>query len=792
MDEREGTGLDITNQEPDHRQDRHPEGSAPAGPAKVRRIKKLEIESLRKAGRARMDDMRNSEAGGNAAGRNARSSGNEDIQSARLSEADNIRDTRMTGNDGLRSGRTSGNYVSQSGRVSGSRGIKGGKIPGNNVSRSSGVSRADVQGRRAAGRDGVQGRRGVNGSRTENVRKAEASGMDSDREAKAMSAPGRRRPDGRGMRRSSRARRRRRNLIFRIAAMTVLVILIAGGTIFWRKYGPSKEEADLKEYYGLENENDLAVIINNEVIRDEEGAPVGKLIDGQPYVEYSIVRHYINERFYWDPNESIMLYTLPTGNISVAVGSKEYTELNEKKSENYVILKTEGRTAYIALPFIQQYTGMDFSVYEKPDRAAITCKWGEIQTADLKKNTEVRYQGGVKSPILTEVKKSDKVTILEDEGDWKKVATVDGFIGYVKTNTLRKPVSETTSGDFIEPEYTNISVNHTINMAWHNIENPDANSYMLETLADTKGLTTVAPTWFSISDTDGNLQSIASSEYVNYAHQINLDVWGVLRDFHGGINSYDETYQVLSYTSKRESLINQVIAEAIRSGIDGINLDFELISTECGEHYIQFVRELSVKCRQNGLVLSVDNYVPQPYNEHRDLKEQGIVADYVMIMGYDEYTEGSYESGSVSSYGYVKEGIENALELVPNEKLVVGIPFYTRLWQETEKTAEQIAEEQGTDAALYPKSVTSTAMGMDEASQVLEQAGVQAQWDNTTRQNYAQWETEEGLYKIWLEDEASLEEKMKLIKSENLAGVAEWALGMEKDGIWDLILQYVN
>lgn len=793
MDEREGTGLDITNQEPGHKQDRQPEGGASAGPAKVRRIKKLEIESLRKAGRARMDDMRNSETGGNAAGRNTRSSGNEDIQSARASGDDNIRSTRMPGNDELRSARTSGNHVSQSGRVSRSSGIKGGRIPGNNVSQSGRVSGADgAQSRKAVGGDAVQGRRGINGSRADNLRKADAAGMDSVRGAKAMGAPGRQRPNGRGMRRSSRARRRRRNLIFRIAALIVLVIMIAGGTIFWRKYGPSKEEADLKEYYGLENENDLAVIINNEVIRDEEGAPVGKLIDGQPYVEYSIVRQYINERFYWDPNESIMLYTLPTGNISVTVGSKEYTDLNEKKSENYVILKTEGRTAYIALPFIQQYTGMDFSVYEKPDRAAITCKWGEIQTADLKKNTEVRYQGGVKSPILTEVKKSDKVTILEDEGDWKKVATVDGFIGYVKTNTLRKPVSETTSGNFIEPEYTNISVNHTINMAWHNIDNPDANSYMLETLADTKGLTTVAPTWFSISDTDGNLQSIASSEYVNYAHQINLDVWGVLRDFHGGINSYDETYQVLSYTSKRESLINQVIAEAIQSGIDGINLDFELISTECGEHYIQFVRELSVKCRQNGLVLSVDNYVPQPYNEHRDLKEQGIVADYVMIMGYDEHTEGSYESGSVSSYGYVKEGIENALELVPNEKLVVGIPFYTRLWQETEKTADQLAEEQGTEAALYPKSVTSTAMGMDEASQVLEQAGVQAQWDNTTKQNYAQWETEEVIYKIWLEDENSLEEKMKLIKSENLAGVAEWALGMEKNGIWDLILQYVN
>lgn len=269
-------------------------------------------------------------------------------------------------------------------------------------------------------------------------------------------------------------------------------------------------------------------------------------------------------------------------------------------------------------------------------------------------------------------------------------------------------------------------------------------------------------------------------------------MYGGLRDFHGGINSYDETYQVLSYTSKRENLINQVIAQALQSGIDGINLDFELVSTECGEHYIQFVRELSVKCRQNGLVFSVDNYVPQPYNEHRDLKEQGVVADYVMIMGYDEHTEGSYVAGSVSSYGYVKDGIENALKVVPSEKLVAGIPFYTRLWQETEKSAEQLAEEQGTEAAEYSKSVTSTAMGMDDASQRLEQYGVQAQWDESTKQNYAQWEADGGVYKIWLEDADSLEEKMKLIKSQNLAGVAEWSLGMENAGIWDLILQYVN
>ena len=592
--------------------------------------------------------------------------------------------------------------------------------------------------------------------------------------------------------RRNRARRRRRLFIIRGIICIILVVAVGLGFILYHKYGSSKEKADLNNYYGISDKNELGVTVNNKVIKNSDGNAVGRLIDGEAYVEYSVVRDYINERFYWDPNENIMLYTLPNGNVSVEVGSKDYTEVTEKKSETYTILKTEGRTAYIAVPFIQQYTNMDYNIYKTPNRIAITSSWGEIESAIVKKKTEVRYQGGVKNPILTEVKKSDKVTVLEDEDGWKKIATEDGFVGYVKTRTLKKIQKETTKRDFDEPKYTNISVGHTINMAWHNVENEDANSYALETIASTKGLNVIAPTWFKIADTDGNLTSLASSDYVNYAHQVNLDVWATVRDFHGGINSYDETYEVLSYTSKRENLTNQIIAAALQTGIDGINLDFELISSECGEHYIQFVRELSVKCRQNGLVFSVDNYVPQPYNEHYDLKEQGIVADYVVIMAYDEHTEGSYEAGSVSSYNYVKDGIKNAAKSVSSDKLIAAVPFYTRLWLETPKTDAELASEEGTEAANYKNKVSSTALGMDEAQQVVQDAGAQTEWDDTTKQNYAQWETEDGTYKIWLEDTKSLEEKLKLIKSDNLAGVAEWKLGWENSDVWDMILQYVN
>lgn len=589
-----------------------------------------------------------------------------------------------------------------------------------------------------------------------------------------------------------RARRRQRNMRLILVILVVLLFAAVGGFFIWNRYSPSNEKADLKQYYGLMNDEDFAVVINNQIISREDGAAAAKLIDGQTYIEYSVIRDYVNKRFYWDANENVLLYTLPSGNVSVAVGSKDYTEIMEKKSEDYVILKTEGRTAYIALPFIQHYTDMDYSVYENPNRAVITSVFKEKTTAELKRDTAVRCLGGVKSAVLTTAAKSDTVTVLEDEDNWQKIATADGFIGYVPTSALRNRQQVVVDRAYSEPQYSNISVGYTINMAWHNVTSEYANSFVLETIADTKGLTTIAPTWFSIADTQGNISSIASSSYVNYAHQSNLDVWATFRDFDGGISSYEETYEVLSYTSRRERMVNQVIAQALQSGIDGINLDFELVSYECGEHYIQFVRELSVKCRQNGLVFSVDNYVPQSYNEHYDLEEQGIVADYVIIMGYDEHTAGSYTAGSVASYNYVKQGIEDALTKVPNQKLVAAVPFYTRLWFETPKTEEELAEQEGTEAANYTTNVSSTAKTMREAYDAVESAGAQLQWDDDAKQNYAQWDADGGTYKIWLEDNTSLEEKLKLIKSENLAGVAEWKLGQENSSVWDLILQYVN
>ena len=587
-------------------------------------------------------------------------------------------------------------------------------------------------------------------------------------------------------RRSSRRRKRRRTgaVIAAILVIFILLIGLAGGTIYWIKYGPTKETYDLNKYFGITAKSQMGVTINNDVLDAQALTDSGKA-----YLSYDFVQEYISDRFYWDSNENILLYTLPKDMVKVMADSKDYSVSDTVNSEDYTIVKTEGDTTYIALDFLQKYANFDYKVYKNPARVVITSKFGKCQTAKVKKDTQVRTLGGVKSPVLEEVKKGDKLTVLEDVSDWKKVCTQSGIVGYIQKSKLNDIQQETTSREFEEPDYTGIQKDYKINLVWHQVTSEEANAGIEDALADTKGLNTISPTWFSVADNSGNLNSIASADYVNYAHQRGLEVWALLDNFDQNVDDME----LLSHTSSRENLENQLVNAVLQNGIDGINVDFEQIPTDVGEHYIQFIRELSVKCRTNNLVLSVDNYVPKGYNTHYHREEQGIMADYVIIMGYDEHFAGSYEAGSVASYDYVKEGIEETLRDVPAVKVINAVPFYTRLWNETPKTEEELAEEQGTEAANYPMNVTSEALGMEEAAQRVSEAGATATWDDTVKQNYAEWTGDDGsTYKIWLEDASSLEVKLGLMKDNKLAGTAAWKLGFETSDIWDLIQRYVN
>lgn len=585
-------------------------------------------------------------------------------------------------------------------------------------------------------------------------------------------------------RKSAAARRRKRKMIRNVILVLVgiLIICALAAAVLWRKYGPSDQKADLNEYYGMKAQNQSALVIDNEIV---DGAVLSE--EDRIYLEYSIVRDYISDRYYWDAGDRAILYALPEELVRVQADRQEYYVGEKNENSDYAIVKMQGDTPYIALEFIKNYTDIEYAHYSNPSRVVVDTDWSEKTVAEVKRGAKVRKLGGFKSPVLTEPEKGDQVTILEETGSWRKVRTKDGLIGYIHESKLKNEKKTIQDRAFQEPDYTSISKDYTINLGWHQVTTMTANSGVADVIDASKGLNTLSPTWFSISDNEGNIASIASSDYVNAAHRAGIEVWGLVDNFSENINSHT----VLSSFASRSNIITQLMEEAKQVGLDGINVDFENIAAETGEHYIQFIRELSIECRKEGLILSVDNYVPG-YTDHYNRKEQGVFVDYVIIMGYDEHYAGSPEAGSVASYGFVKEGIEQTLKEVPAEKVINGIPFFTRLWAEEPKTEEQLQQQAGTDAAQYPNVVTSKALGMEAAANTVANAGVQATWDDRTKQNVATWESDGVTYKIWLEDAKSIQEKLNLMADYDLAGVAQWKLGFETSDIWDIIAQYVQ
>ena len=559
-----------------------------------------------------------------------------------------------------------------------------------------------------------------------------------------------------------------------VLAIVLLIVIVAGIGFLTRvikKYTPSSEVMSSQEYFGLDREGEAAIVVGSEILPYK-----GKILNEVAYVDYQAVKEVLNDYFYWDSENNTMLYTMPTDVVQIPAGSNSYTADGKTQSLNYNIVLIDGTETYIALDFVKQYTDISYEMFHDPDRIVINNEWGDMTVASIRKAGKVRSLGGIKSPILREVEKNEVVRILEPMEDWTKILTQDGYIGYIKNDRLVKERTETRTSDFVAPEYTNIQKDYKVNLVWHQTTSMDANYNIIYDIANVKKVNTISPTWFSIASNDGTLDSLALADYVDTAHSNHMEVWPLVDNFSENI----DFTAVMNSTSARNKIENQLIAAAIEYSFDGINVDFENISEDAADGYIQFMRELSVMCRKNGIVLSVDVPVPMDFTAHYNRKALGEVCDYLMIMGYDEHYAGSEEAGTVASLSFEEEGIQNTLLEVAAEKVVSGIPFYTRLWCTT-------TNEDGTT------TVTSEAMGMNQAQQTLENNQVEASWDETTGQNYAQFNGESGeLYQIWLEDTESLTRKLELIKNYDLGGAAEWKLGLEDDSVWDLIAKYVS
>ena len=534
-------------------------------------------------------------------------------------------------------------------------------------------------------------------------------------------------------------------------SLIFLIVLGVFGYQAVQKYMPTKETAVLSEVYEVEGD-DVALFYN--FGRQEIQ---GIYEHGQTYLPLSWILGHINKRFYWDSTENLLVYTLPDQIV--------YADAETKGSNGAPLLLVKDEDVYLTLGLLANYSDVEIQAFDSGDAKRVFInEWSNRGVSILSKKRAVRVRGGIKSPILTNLEKDTQVTVLETMETWSKVVTPDGHIGYVENKVLGEIQDEAFFSGREPVVYESNRLDEKIVLGWHQISDVDAYKTLEDILDQAEDINVISPTWFALTDNSGSFRSIASQKYVDIAHEHGVQVWALLDNFSSNV----QTEVLLASTTTRRKLINSLIAEVETYGIDGLNMDFESIKPEAGIHYIQFLRELSIPCREKGIILSVDNYVPTSYNAFYDREEQGIVADYVIIMGYDEHYAGG-EPGSVSSLGFVENGISGTLAEVPREKVINAVPFYTRLW--TEKNGE----------------VSSKALGIEAAKNWIAKNRVELYWQEELGQYYGELLTPSELSYLWLEEENSLELKMNLIRDYDLAGVACWKLGLEDDAAWDVI-----
>lgn len=552
-----------------------------------------------------------------------------------------------------------------------------------------------------------------------------------------------------------------------VLVVLILIVLVgAAGIVSFliNRYKPGTEYMAGNEYFNLTDENSVALIQNGELLEEQ-----AVLIGGEPYAAYTYVESQLNSCFYWDEETKGILLTTSGGVQTLLPGDAAVAKT--PGGQPAVQQESDG-TVYISLDVVKEYTDLDYAYYSDPNRVVIRNEWDGVEQATVQSDTaQVRQKGGIKSLILADVQKGDTLLYLENLDNWCKVMTADGYTGYIQTEDISEPEAieaRTAKKD----SYERITRDHKINLVWHQSTSTESNDAMAEMTAEMTGVNVISPTWFSVTDGTGTISSLASADYVKLTHEAGREVWGLIDNFN---EAFDETTD-LAYASVRSRIIEQLLAEAASCGMDGINVDFENLKEAGIPHYLQFLRELTSAAHAQNLVVSVDTPVPQAYTMYYQRGEQARFVDYMIVMAYDEHFAGSEEAGSVSSLPFVQQAVEEMTRVMPADQVICGIPFYTRVW--TEKFGQS--------------AITSEVLGMDGAKNYAKENQMTETWDASLGQNVATVETSDARYTIWMEDEQSMEEKLKVIQSADLAGVAEWKLGFECADVWSLISEYIE
>lgn len=540
----------------------------------------------------------------------------------------------------------------------------------------------------------------------------------------------------------------------------IAIVLIAGGIFFFLN---SKGSNEASTKY-----NEFSFICEGDDIDKKDF----DRIDGQFYLSLDFIKDRIDETVTYEKNEKTVIFTNEKGTKRFKLDEKEGLVNSKKIDLRDPVIEKNGKILVPIEAFIYDYP---VNLRYIGDKKLLLMDFKNVDYAVGKPSgngVNIREKDSKSSAVVNNINKEDEVYVYGEIGDFYKVREKDGYAGFIKKNLLdvdygkdkfKKELKQNSKGEAVKP----------LNLTWDYTYGPQKQE-SINLITDIKGLDVICPTWFSISNKNGDIVDRGNIEYVNKYNNLGVDVWGYLD------NSFDAdiTHEVLSSSAKREKVISKTLELTKKYNLKGINIDFEHTKRDDRDNITQFVRELSAQFKTEGLIVSVDvtpqissDVTKEPYNR----EELAKVCDYVVVMAYDQHWGSSDTAGSVAQYKWVESNINMLFRQIPHEKMILGVPFYSRIWTEDENG-----------------KVSSNTLTMAQAEKLLTDKNLTPKWDKESKQDYVQYTEGNKTYKIWLEDSKSINSKVSLVNKYNLGGVGSWRKGFETQDIWETIYRSLD
>lgn len=531
---------------------------------------------------------------------------------------------------------------------------------------------------------------------------------------------------------------------------------------------PSTVAADPEAYYQIPTGQ--AMILLGDMRADS----LAVLSEGECYLPLDIIQDLIDRRFYWSAADEKLFFTTPTEEILTQAGDNDYYVNKSKSTMVLPNVKLINKAPYVSLAYLKTLTGLTAERYAAPERVVFPFIYDQTyQAADVLSATQLRTERSDQGDVLQQLAAGAQVTLLQkDAGEnFLEVRTGNGLIGFVDRNALGQSKLIGAAFPAKRGTYTCITKDYFINLAYHQVTNQDGNNKLEDLLSQTKGVTAVCPSWISVSGTDGAVELLSSERYVEKAHNDGVEVWAQVKDdtVGTGINS------VLSITESRVKLINNLIAESIKYSFDGIMICFGGVDTQGAASYLEFIRELSIKCRNNGIILCTNLTVCNEALSDVDRAEIANMTDYTILDAYVSPNTLTVPS-SISSIQQAHAALNMAQELASTKKAIIGISFYSSCWTTSPTGGNPTIR-------LYSGSQTSA---------ILIRQGITSVMDEALGQKYAEFTEGQVAYRIWVEDVDTLELKAKLITESECAGFACASLEAEPANVWNALIKYIN